>query len=74
MELRLQFYQKMSAHDENCLEICISTPWGPYYISARHFDVVHKFLGVLKIIEFFGSKSKGVSFWFYRNMSARDEN
>jgi hypothetical protein len=35
----------MFVHGESGLKIRISSPWGPYSISARHFGVVHKFFG-----------------------------
>jgi hypothetical protein len=51
-EVSLRILRKMSARDENLPEIRISSPWGSYCVWVRCFGVVHKFIGVLKNIEF----------------------
>jgi hypothetical protein len=62
----------MSIRGENKIIICISSPWGLYYVSVRCFGVVHKLLWVLKMLGF-GSKHKGISFRLYRKTSVRDK-
>jgi hypothetical protein len=48
----LWLYQQTYIHNENRPKIRISSSWCLYSISVRHIDVVHKFLGVSKNIEF----------------------
>jgi hypothetical protein len=59
----LRFYWKMSTHDENWLEIHISTPSDSYSCLVRHYGDVHDFLRFLKISSF-GSKPNGLAFGF----------
>jgi hypothetical protein len=61
----LLFFEKTSIHDENKLKICISSLWGPYSCSVRHYGVLHKFLFVLKTIEF-RLKTQRVSLRFFK--------
>jgi hypothetical protein len=49
----------------------MSSLWGSYYVFIRRFDLVHKFLGVFKNIEFW-HKTQWVSLWVYRKTSVRD--
>jgi hypothetical protein len=51
-EVSFWFYKKMYVCDENWPKICISSPWGPYFCSVRHYGVVHNFSEVLKNIKF----------------------
>jgi hypothetical protein len=48
----LQFYRKTSICDKNWSKIQISSPWGLYSCSIRHYSVVHIFFEILKNIEF----------------------
>jgi hypothetical protein len=72
LQISLRFYRKTYVHYKNVLKICISFPWDPYYVSIKLFDVVHKFLGVLKILNI-GPKPNEVSLWVYRKMFVRDK-
>jgi hypothetical protein len=55
----LRFYQKMSFHNKNWSKIRISSPWGLYFCSVRHYGVVHKFFEVQKNIEFWVKTQRG---------------
>jgi hypothetical protein len=48
----LQFYRKTSICNKNWSEIQISSLWGLYSCSIRHYSVVHIFFEILKNIEF----------------------
>jgi hypothetical protein len=58
------FYRKTSIHGENKPKIRISSSGGPYSVSVRRFDVIHKFLVVLKNIEFRLKTHRGLAFGF----------
>jgi hypothetical protein len=65
------FYRKMCVHSENKPKICISSLWGTYSISVRCFGVAHKFLWVLKNIEFRLKTQRGFGFADKRLFTAK---
>jgi hypothetical protein len=51
-------------HDENMLEIHISSPWDSYSVSVRRFGVIHKYLGDFVKYRVLTQKPNGLFFGF----------
>jgi hypothetical protein len=62
----LRFYRNMSAHDENWLESRISSLWGPYSCSVRHYSAPQFFLRFWKY-RVLAQNQKVLAFCFTKN-------
>jgi hypothetical protein len=63
----LQFYRQTSVHGKNGSKNCISSPWGSYSCSVRHYGVAQIFWGFEKY-QVSAQNSKGLAFGFNKKL------